>query len=188
VKSEDEDPGDDSSFSHMNLLSEIFSGISSIFIHKKTPSLSLIIPAYNEASRIGKVIKQSRLVEEISEIIVIDDGSKDGTDRVARELGIEVVKHHKNMGKGEALRTGIAHAKNDILLFLDADLSNMTPEKISALIRPILKNKADFTKASFTRSRGRATEFAIKPMMNLIYPDTDFKQPISGQFAGRIDF
>jgi glycosyltransferase involved in cell wall biosynthesis len=185
---EDEPGGDSVHFAHINVLSEVFSEIFSIFSYKKKPSVSLIIPAYNEAPRIGKIIKQAKLVENIREIIVVDDGSKDGTDKVAKDLGVEVVKHHKNLGKGEALKTGIAHAKNDVLLFLDADLNNMTPEKINALIRPILRDKADFVKAGFTRSRGRATEFAIKPMMKLIYPDADFKQPISGQFAGRTEF
>jgi glycosyltransferase involved in cell wall biosynthesis len=189
-ESEDDEPGGDRciSFAHMNIWPEIFSEIRSIFTHKKKLSVSLIIPAYNEAPRIGKVIKQAQLVEEIEEIIVVDDGSKDGTDKVAEGLGVEVVKHHRNMGKGEALKTGIAHAKKDILLFLDADLANMTPEKTRALIRPILRNKADFVKASFGLVRGRVTEFAIKPIMKVLYPNEKFNQPISGQFAGRREF
>lgn len=188
--SDDDEPGGESEKIgfQLSVLPEIFSEIFSIFSHKKVPSVSLIIPAYNESPRIGKVIKQAKMVDEISEIIVVDDGSKDGTDNVANGLGAQVVKHHKNMGKGEALRTGIAQAKKEVLLFLDADLSNITAKQIRALIRPILRNRADFVKASFNRSRGRATEFAIKPMMSLIYPETDFKQPISGQFAGRADF
>ena len=188
--SDDDEPGDSSlKFNfQMNVFPEIFSEFSSIFTHKKKLGVTLIIPAYNEAPRIAKVIKQAQMVEQISEIIVVDDGSKDGTDKVAEGLGVEVVRHHKNMGKGEALKTGIAHAKKDILLFLDADLANMTPEKIYALIRPILKNKADFVKASFGLVRGRVTEFAIRPIMKVLYPKEKFNQPISGQFAGRKKF
>ena len=190
VDSDDDEPGgrNEKVFSHMSILPHILSEITSIFSHKKKPGVSLIIPAYNEAPRIKKVIKQAQLVEEIKEIIVVDDGSKDGTDKVASELGVNVIKHHKNMGKGDALRTGITHAKNDILLFLDADLANITPEKIMSLIRPILKDKADFVKASFLLGRGRVTEFAIKPIMKVLYPSTKFNQPISGQFAGRKKF
>jgi len=189
-ESEDDEPGSDrcKNFSYMSVLPEIFSGITSIFTHKKKPAVSLIIPAYNEAPRIKKVIKQAQLVEEIREIIVVDDGSNDGTDKVAEELGVEVVKHHKNMGKGEALKTGIAHARKEVLLFLDADLANMTPEKIKSLILPILRNKADFVKASFGLARGRVTEFAVKPIMRVLYPNENFNQPISGQFAGRKKF
>lgn len=189
-KSKDDEPDGDRciSFAHMSILPHLFSEIRSIFTHKKELSVSLIIPAYNEAPRIAKVIKQAQLVKEIGEIIVIDDGSTDGTDKVAKNLGVEVVRHHKNMGKGEALKTGIAHAKKDILLFLDADLANMTPEKTRALVLPILRNKADFVKASFGLARGRVTEFAIKPIMKVLYPNEKFNQPISGQFAGRKEF
>ena len=187
---DDDEPDGDrcKNFAYINILPEIFSGISSIFTHKKKPAVSLIIPAYNEAPRIKNVIKQAQLVEEIREIIVVDDGSNDGTDKVAEGLGVEVVKHHKNMGKGEALKTGIAYAKKEVLLFLDADLANMTPEKIRSLILPILRDKADFVKASFGLARGRVTEFAVKPIMRVLYPDENFNQPISGQFAGRKKF
>jgi len=150
--------------------------------------VTLIIPALNEEKTIDRVIKRAQLVKEISEIIVIDDGSRDKTAAVAKKEGVIVIRHHENLGKGEAIKTGIYHANGEILLFLDADLENITPEKIRALILPILRNKADFTKATFTRARGRVTEFAIKPMMRILYPETSFKQPISGQFAARKKF
>jgi len=152
------------------------------------PKVSLVIPAYNEEKTVGYVIKQAKLVKEISEIIVIDDGSKDKTAKIARELGVEVIHHYKNLGKGEAIKTGISYATGGIILFLDADLRNITAEKIRVLITPILKNKADFVKASFNLERGRVTEFAVKPMMKVLYPETSFKQPISGQFAGKKSF
>jgi len=190
TSSEDDEPGGDRCIFNfkLSIIPEIFSEICSIFTYKKSPSVTLIIPAYNEAPRIGKVIKQAQQVKEINEIIVVDDGSKDDTGKIAKEFGAKVITHHKNMGKGEAIGTGIAHAKKDILLFLDADLSNITPEKIKMLILPILKGKADFVKASFGLARGRVTEFAIKPIMKVLYPNEKFNQPISGQFAGRRKF
>jgi glycosyltransferase involved in cell wall biosynthesis len=189
ISETDDEPGDSSKFFvKFGFLPGVFSEIASIFSHKKKPSVSLIIPAYNEAPRIGKVLKNAKAVDEIKEIIVVDDGSTDGTDKVAKEFGADIIKHHKNLGKGEAIKTGISHAKKEILLFLDADLANMTPDKITALIRPILRNRADFVKASFGLKRGRVTEFAIKPIMSVLYPGENFKQPISGQFAGRKRF
>lgn len=160
----------------------------SVFFSRKLPKTSLIIPAYNEEKTIAHVIKQAKLVREISEIIVVDDGSRDRTANIAKDLGAEVIKHHKNLGKGEAIKTGISHARGTVMLFLDADLQNITDKKISALITPILKDKADFTKAAFTRAGGRVTEFAVKPMMKMLYPESQFKQPISGQFAGKKSF
>lgn len=155
---------------------------------KNKEIVTLVIPALNEEKSIAKVIKKAKEVPEITEIIVIDDGSKDQTSKIAKSLGVEVVSHHKNLGKGEAIRTGIAHARGDIIVFLDADLKNIEIKKIRALILPIIKNKADFTKGIFTRARGRITEFAVRPMMEVIYPEKSFKQPISGQFAGRKEF
>ena len=56
-------------------------------------------------------------------MVIVDDGSKDKTFKVAEKLGVNVIKHHKNLGKGEAIKTGISHTKEDIILFLDADAS-----------------------------------------------------------------
>lgn len=164
-----------------------FDFLANLF-QKKIGKVSLVIPAYNEEKTIGYVISQAKKVVQITEILVIDDGSKDLTSKIAKSKGAIVIRHHKNLGKGEAIKTGIAHAKEDIVLFLDADLKNIDEKKIKSLILPILKGKADFTKSSFKRSRGRVTEFAVKPMMKILYPDTSFKQPISGQFAGKKTF
>ena len=69
------------------------------------------------------LLQQAKKVREISEIIVIDDNSKDETKKVAEKLGVRVIKHHRNMGKGEAIKTGITHSNGDILLFLDTTYS-----------------------------------------------------------------
>jgi len=160
----------------------------SLFFAGESDGVSLIIPAYNEEKTIKNVIEKALPIKEIEEIIVVDDGSRDKTAQISKECGAEVITHHKNMGKGEALKTGIASAKRNILAFVDADWENITTKKIRKIIKPILKDKADFVKTSFTRTRGRVTEFAIKPMMQVLYPETSFKQPISGQFAGRKEF
>ncbi len=87
--------------------------------------ISIVIPAYNEQSTIGGVIAEVqtllRPLEADVEIIVVDDGSRDATARVAHEAGARVIQHRSNRGYGAALKTGIAAATHDIVAMLDAD-------------------------------------------------------------------
>lgn len=86
--------------------------------------LSIVIPAYNEEKKIGKVIQDikeaSKGIEEC-EIIVVDDGSHDSTASIAEKTGVRVVRHPLNMGYGAALKSGIKAAKNQEIMFFDAD-------------------------------------------------------------------
>lgn len=101
----------------------------------------MIIPAYNEEKRIGKVLQ--RMPDFIDEIIVVDDGSEDRTSEVARELGAEVIRLEQNQGKGRAMSEGIKKANGDIIVFIDAD-GQHKPEEIIKLVEPILNGEADF--------------------------------------------
>ena len=150
--------------------------------------VSLIIPAYNEERTIEKVISTAKKVRHVDDIIVVDDGSNDSTREIAGRLDVRVISHKKNLGKGSAISTGIQHAKGEILVFIDADLTNISPGKITALIHPILNGEADFTKATFTRTRGRVTELTVKPLLRVILPNMKFSQPLSGQFAAKKEF
>src|SRR3989338_4669473 len=150
--------------------------------------VSLIIPAYNEQNTIAKVIETAKKVRHIDEIIVVDDGSTDTTKEIAKNHEAKIFSHKKNLGKGSAISTGIQHAKGDVIVFIDADLTNISPRKITALIHPILNDEADFTKATFKRKRGRVTELAVKPLLKTILPMLDFSQPLSGQFAAKREF
>jgi glycosyltransferase involved in cell wall biosynthesis len=184
--SEDDNPRDKNQKLSLQLsvFPEIFSEIRDIFTHRRKPSVSLIIPTYNEEKTIGKVIKQAKKVEEIKEIIVIDDNSKDNSAKIAKELGAKVIAHHKNMGKGEGIRTGVAHASEEVILVLDADFYNVVPEQIKKLINPLIKGRADFVKASFNRAGGgRINEFTVKPMLKTLFPEMEYDQPNSGQWA-----
>ncbi len=145
--------------------------------------ISCILPSYNEESTIKKVIETIKKVKTIDEIIVVDDGSTDNTYVNAKQLGVEVIRHEKNKGKGAAIKTGIHASKGDILLFLDSDLCNLSPKKITSIIQPLRNDEADFVKTSFTRKRGRVTELVVKPLFNVIFPFITFNQPLSGQFA-----
>ena len=107
----------------------------------QAPALSIVIPAFNEAERLGasleKIIQFLKARGEPSEIIVVDDGSTDGTGKVARSLDypdLEVLENRTNRGKGFSVRKGCLEARGQWVLFTDADLS--TPiEELETLIR-----------------------------------------------------
>lgn len=106
--------------------------------------LSVIIPVYNEKSTIREIIDRVKAVRIPKEIIVIDDGSTDGTRQMLEEIEdpeVKVVFHDKNYGKGYAVRTGIKSAIGDIIIIQDADLE-YDPNDYAALIEPIISGEA----------------------------------------------
>ncbi|MCQ2978007.1 MAG: glycosyltransferase [archaeon] len=151
----------------------------------KTEKITIIIPAYNEESTVGEVVKTAKKLSYVSEIIVVNDGSGDNTEEEAKNAGAIVINHKTNQGKGSAIETGVKHATGDILAFIDADISNLTSKKIDVMIKPIIEHKADITKTKFSRESGRVTELTAKPLLGLFFPEVNFEQPLSGQFAGR---
>ena len=108
--------------------------------------LSVIVPVFNERVTVAEVIRRIRAVDvpvDI-EVIVVDDGSSDGTDKVLTALGdstVRVLTHPVNKGKGAAIRTGMAAARGDLLLVQDADLE-YDPQDWPRLLEPILRGKA----------------------------------------------
>jgi len=110
--------------------------------------VSCIIPAYNEESTIAGVVKTCLKTPEIGEIIVVSDGSTDKTVDRVRQLKskkIKIIDLPENHGKGFAVVQGVKAAKNETLLFLDADLVNLEPHHLSSLIWPVINNQADMT-------------------------------------------
>lgn len=148
-------------------------------------SVSIVIPAYNEEPTVAKVVDVAKRLSYVTEIIVIDDGSYDKTAEEARLAGADVISHTSNQGKGSAIKTGFRHSKGDIVAFIDADIYNLTHEKIDMIIQPILEGKTDITKTKFMRESGRVTELTAKPLLKFFFPEVNFKQPLSGQFAGK---
>ena len=113
----------------------------------ETYVLSVVIPCFNEALTIRRVVDAVRGSEiPRKEIIVVDDASSDGTTDILKAeiepLVAKVVYHAKNQGKGAALRTGFAYATGDVVVVQDADLE-YDPAEYPKLIAPILKNGAD---------------------------------------------
>jgi glycosyltransferase involved in cell wall biosynthesis len=119
--------------------------------------LSVIIPVYNEVESIKTILKRVQDTKLAKEIVIVDDGSIDGTRQVLKKLdgkhGVRIIFHERNLGKGAAVRTGMAAAKGDILLIQDADLE-YDPRDIPELLKPIQEGVADVVYGS--RFLGRA--------------------------------
>ena len=113
-----------------------------------------IIPAFNEESTVAEIAGLASAHPMISKTLVVDDGSSDATSSRAREVeGVEVVRLEKNSGKGAAMRAGLDHTSEPIVLFLDADLTKLKPEHITDLLNPVIKNEADMTVGLFRGGR-----------------------------------
>ncbi|MBI1793012.1 MAG: glycosyltransferase family 2 protein [Chloroflexi bacterium] len=108
--------------------------------------LSVVIPVYNEVDNIQEILKRVKATRLAWEIIVIDDGSQDGTRDVLKKLdgksGLRVILHEQNQGKGAAVRTGLQAARGEIILIQDADLE-YSPHDYPALLEPIKNGTAD---------------------------------------------
>jgi glycosyltransferase involved in cell wall biosynthesis len=108
--------------------------------------VSVIIPVYNEAHTIEEILRRVEAEELANEILIVDDGSSDGTRDILQSLDakehIKVILHDGNQGKGAAVRTGIHNASGDVLLIQDADLE-YNPRDYPTLIQPIEEGIAD---------------------------------------------
>ncbi len=121
-------------------------------------SLSVITPVFNERATVAEVIRRMRAVELplVLQIIVVNDGSSDGSDKVLGALEdstVRVIHHKTNQGKGAAIRTGLAEVHGDLVLIQDADLE-YDPNDWPRLLDPILRGKASVVYGSrFTGER-----------------------------------
>lgn len=134
-------------------------------IYRLPPSfvLSVVIPVFNELQTIGDVVQRVRSSGVPVEMIIVDDGSTDGTRELLKswqdEPDMKIIMHEVNQGKGSALRTGFSHASGDVVIVQDADLE-YDPAEFEKLIQPIVDDVADVVFGSrFTGDNQRVLYF-----------------------------
>ena len=171
-------------------------------------TISVVIPAHNEASTIGNIVSvvRERLVLPglVDEIVVMDDGSDDTTSDVARDAGAEVVRvqgcapHVDACGKGAALWKSQFVTFGTIMVFIDSDLLDFSEHFVAGLAGALLRErKLEFVKASYRRplvasattiddGGGRVTELLVRPLLSCFLPQlSDLHQPLAGEYAVR---
>jgi glucosyl-3-phosphoglycerate synthase len=153
----------------------------------------VIFPAKNEEETMEHVIGIVKKSNHNPEVIVVDAYSTDGTVNKARNLGAKVIQQDNRLfpGKGIAMKNGILEAiKSDAnyVLFLDADIKNLTPDWIDKLIDEC--NNCDMVRGFYQR-HGRdapVTKLIARPMLRVFFPElSDFEQPLSGEVGARIE-
>jgi glucosyl-3-phosphoglycerate synthase len=168
--------------------------------------VTVCLPARDEEATIGTIV--ARVRDEltgpdglVAEVVVVDDGSIDGTAAVAREAGARVVPEPSILpdagagsGKGNALWKSLYECRTEIICWLDADLRNFSADYVSRLAEPLLRDPdLAFVKAFYRRpyegaptGGGRVTELVARPLLSLLFPKlADIVQPLGGEYAGR---
>jgi glucosyl-3-phosphoglycerate synthase len=163
--------------------------------------ISVCIPARNEAATIGPIVHSiaSNLTGAtggpslVDELMVIDDGSDDGTAELALRSGARVIATEANRGgKGQAMRAALKVAEGDLIVFVDADVTNFGPHFVSRLLGPLLSDESvTLVKGHYRRplhgapgGGGRVPELVAKPVIDLLFPHlVSIQQPLAGETA-----
>jgi glucosyl-3-phosphoglycerate synthase len=155
-------------------------------------TVSLCLPARDEAATIGAIVDHVAGHPLVDEILVVDDHSTDATADAARTAGARVVAATHGPGKGQALWTATANATGDLIAFCDADVRDFSTRFVVGLLGPLLTDPAvRFVKAFYERpgdgmprGGGRVTELVARPLLALLFPHlADVVQPLAGEFA-----
>ncbi len=129
--------------------------------NRKTTGVTAIVPAYNERERIGEVLAALTSYPEFDEVIVVDDGSKDGTAEEAAKYAVRVIQMEKNGGKARAMDAAVQATTAEIILFCDADMRGLTHEMVRDVLRPVLEGDTDMMVAMHGR-KVYDKEFVVK--------------------------
>jgi glucosyl-3-phosphoglycerate synthase len=159
--------------------------------NKKTSQVILVFPTKNENSTIEACINSAKESDYNPEIIVSDGYSNDNTREIAVNLGVEIVYPKKRFpgGKGAAIQAGLEYAirKNgNIIILLDSDILNLTPDWVDNLIEPLISEDYNITRGVFFESsKDAALSHALaKPLLNTFFPEiSDIRQPLGGEIA-----
>jgi glycosyltransferase involved in cell wall biosynthesis len=154
----------------------------------RTAKIIVIFPAKNEAATIKDCIEAVKQSKYKPTIIVADGYSTNETRKIASESGAEVVESTKHIhpGKGAAMKTGLQAAlakKPEVILFLDADIKNLTAQWLDKLVEPIIQGRHDMTRGMYLRAPRDAgvTKLVAKPLLRVFFPEiAHFDQPLSG--------
>jgi glucosyl-3-phosphoglycerate synthase len=150
--------------------------------------VTVAIPVLNESRTIGQVVKFALMDRRVGEVLVIDDGSIDGTPELAERAGARVVTSSM-LGKGVSMEDALHEAKFDTILYLDGDLHGLRQDLIRRMTNPLLKGEADFVKAKFSRRAGRVTVLTARPLLRTYFPElAEFTQPLGGIIASSKSF
>jgi len=148
-------------------------------------SVSVVIPVVNEAKTIDRLVRLAQLDPLVNEVLVVNDGSTDGTAEIASRAGAKVVMS-SFLGKGASMRDGIEATTGDVVLFLDGDLLEVCDDIVQRMVDPIIDGRADLVKARFTRDAGRVTVLTARPLLGAFFPELgEFDQPLGGIVAVR---
>ena len=158
-------------------------------------SIAVVIPVRDEAATLGAVIDAVRDHEElIDELVIVDDHSTDGSARVAERHGAKVVQADGPGDKGRALAAGVQATTSSLLVFLDGDVVNTTPDYVARLVQPLLESpRIQLVKPIYERpyfdmptGGGRVNELAARPILALLFPGLEgVRQPLAGETALR---
>ncbi|MGD0880865.1 MAG: glucosyl-3-phosphoglycerate synthase [Acidimicrobiales bacterium] len=168
---------------------------------KADRSISVCIPARNEAATIGPIVRT--IVTELTvagggtdlvdEVVVVDDGSGDDTGAIARREGARVVaRDTPGGGKGQAMRAALAEAEGDLIVFVDGDVTNFGAHFVTGLLGPLMPDDGTTVVKGFYQrplngepdGGGRVTELMARPVIDLLFPALSVvRQPLAGETA-----
>lgn len=171
--------------------------IDELVVAKGSQRVSVCIPARDEAETVGHVVDVAVKLSRqgiVDEVVLADDGSRDSTGAVAAAAGARVVRTRNGPGKGQALRAAVLATTGDILVFVDADVTNFTCHFITEVMRPLLCDpNIHLAKATYHRplagradEGGRVTELLARPLLRRFFPElAGIGQPLAGECAIR---